>query len=259
MRPLSELDPAACRALTGVVFDVDDTVTDGGQLGDVAYGALWSLARAGLRLVAVTGRPLGWCDVLARLWPVAVAVGENGGGWVFRRGDRIEEGYFDPAELRAEQRRRLAALETRALAEIPGLRLASDQRHRRVDLAFDVAEEISLPAPEVDRLVALIEGAGARTLVSSVHAHAYFGGHDKASGVVRAVAAVLGERLDPARWLFVGDSGNDAAAFAHFPLSAGVGNVRRHLARLPVPPAFIADEERGRGFAAIAAAVLQRR
>jgi HAD superfamily hydrolase (TIGR01484 family) len=259
MRPLTELDPAACRALTGLVFDVDDTVTDGGQLGQAAYAALWALAGAGLQLVAVTGRPLGWCDVLARLWPVAVAVGENGGGWVFRRGDRVEEGYFDAAPVRTEQRRRLVDLETRALGEIPGLRLASDQRHRRVDLAFDVAEEVSLAAPDVDRLVALIEGAGAHALVSSVHAHAFFGHHDKASGVVRAVADVLGHQLDPPRWLFVGDSGNDAAAFAYFPLSAGVGNVRRHLARLPVAPAFIAEEERGRGFAAIAAAILQRR
>jgi HAD superfamily hydrolase (TIGR01484 family) len=261
MRPLTELPAATCRALEGVVFDVDDTLTDGGLLTEVAYAALWALRHGGLHLVAVTGRPLGWCDVLARHWPVAAAIGENGGGWVFRRHDRVEEGYFDDAPTRHEQRRRLAVLEHEALAALPGLRLASDQRHRRVDLAFDIAEEARLDGPGLDRLLAMITGAGAHSLVSSVHAHAFFGDHDKASGVVRATAQVLGRDLaaERDRWLFVGDSGNDAAAFAHFPFSAGVGNVRAHLPRLPVPPAFVADQERGRGFAAIAAAVLAAR
>jgi hypothetical protein len=260
---MEEIPPALCAQLAGVVFDVDDTLTDGGQLGQAAYAALWALSRAGLQLAAVTGRPLGWCDVFARQWPVAVAVGENGGGWVYRTrgGGGVGEGYFDGEAERAEQRLRLAALEREALATIPGLRLASDQRHRRVDLAFDVAEEAPLAPEELQRLLALIAAAGAQSLVSSIHAHAFFGAHDKASGAVRAVAEALGRDLaaERARWLFVGDSGNDAAAFAFFPVSAGVGNVRPHLPRLPVPPAFIAEEERGAGFAAIAAAVLRGR
>jgi len=261
MRPIAELPPEVCRRLRGVVFDVDDTLTDHGQLTEVAYGALWALARRGLDLVAVTGRPLGWCDVFARQWPIAAAVGENGGGWIFRHGRQVQEGYFDDEATRAEQRRRLEALEGHARAAIPGLRLASDQPQRRVDLAFDVAEETALEAAALTRLVALIEAAGARALVSSVHAHAYFGDHDKARGAARAIAAALGRDLDGERdcWLFVGDSGNDAAAFAYFPVSAAVGNVRAHLPRLPVPPAFVADEERGRGFASIATAVLRSR
>jgi len=261
VRPIAQLTPDQCRSLAGVVFDIDDTLTDGGQLTDVAYRALWDLAREALPLVAVTGRPLGWCDVLARQWPIAAAVGENGGGWVFRRPPGVAEGYFDAPVVRAQQQQRLRQLQEEACAAIPGLRLASDQRHRRVDLAFDVAEETRLPAEDLDRLLHLIGAAGARALVSSVHAHAYFGAHDKASGVVRAVAEALGRDLDGerSRWLFVGDSGNDAAAFAYFPLSAGVGNVRAHLTRLPVAPAFVADEERGRGFAAIVATVLRQR
>jgi HAD superfamily hydrolase (TIGR01484 family) len=260
---IEDIAPALCQRLLGVVFDVDDTLTDGGELGEEAYRALWALARGGLALVAVTGRPLGFCDVFARQWPLAAAVGENGGGWVFRvraagQAATVREGYFDDEATRTRQSQQLRVLERAALAAIPGLRLASDQRHRRVDLAFDVAEEAALPQGDVQRLLALIEAAGARSLVSSIHAHAYFGAHDKASGAARAIAEALGRELggERDRWLFVGDSGNDAAAFAYFPVSAGVGNVRAHLARLPVPPAFVATEERGRGFAAIAAAVL---
>jgi HAD superfamily hydrolase (TIGR01484 family) len=266
MRSIDELPAEVCRQLAGVVFDVDDTLTDHGQLTDVAYGALRAIARSGLLLVAVTGRPLGWCDVFARQWPIAAAVGENGGGWIFRRTTegqtvRIEDGYFDDHVTRAEQRQRLSALEGTALAAIPGLRLASDHRQRRVDIAFDVAEEAPLDAGALDRLLALIAAAGARSLVSSVHAHAYLGAHDKASGAARAIADALGRDLgaERERWLFVGDSGNDAAAFAYFPVSAAVGNVRAHLARLPVPPVFVADQERGHGFAEIAATVLARR
>jgi HAD superfamily hydrolase (TIGR01484 family) len=259
--PVAAIDiaPEICRRLTGVVFDVDDTLTDHGVLTAPAYAALWRLAGAGLHLVAVTGRPLGWCDVLARAWPVAAAVGENGAGWVFRAGERLRESYAEDAATRAEQRRRLALLEARALGLIPGLRLASDQRHRRTDLAFDVAEETTLPGPALQRLLGLIAEAGARSLVSSVHAHAFFGAHDKASGATRAIGEALGLAVEPERWLAVGDSGNDAALFAHFPVSAGVANVRAHLDRLPVPPAFIATHERGRGFAEIAEAVLLHR
>jgi HAD superfamily hydrolase (TIGR01484 family) len=264
MRPIEELPAEVCRRLAGVVFDIDDTVTDHGQLTEVAYSALWSLARSGLLLVAVTGRPLGWCDVFARQWPIAAAVGENGGGWVFRRPgaeQTIAEGYFDDQAARAEQRQRLTALERTALATIPGLRLASDHRQRRVDLAFDVAEEAALDGAGLERLLTLIAAAGARSLVSSVHAHAYFGAHDKANGAVRAIADAVGRDLDAERerWLFVGDSGNDAAAFAYFPVSAAVGNVRAHLPRLPVLPAFVAAQDRGQGFAAIAAITLARR
>jgi len=261
VRPLRDLPSAACRALHGVVFDIDDTLTDHGRLTDGAYRALWDLSRAGLALVAVTGRPLGWCDVFARQWPVVAAVGENGGGWVFRAGSAINEGYWDGESERGRQRQRLAALQARALATVPELRLAGDQRLRRVDLAFDVGEEVHLDEAQIARVLELIEGAGARSLVSSVHAHAYYGAHDKAAGAARALGAVLGRDLERERerWLFVGDSGNDAAAFAYFPLSVGVANVRAHLGRLPVAPAFVAEGERGAGFAEIAATVLHAR
>ena len=42
------------------------------------YDALWDLSDAGLRLVAVTGRPSGWGEVIARQWPIDGAVTENG-------------------------------------------------------------------------------------------------------------------------------------------------------------------------------------
>lgn len=259
MRPLAELDRSRLAGCEAVVFDVDDTVTRHGLLEREAFDAMWSLAEAGLSLVAVTGRPLGWVDVLARHWPVRIAVGENGAGWVHRVGEDVAEGYFDGPEARAEQALLLGRVRARVAREMPGVRDASDQRARRCDLAFDVSERDHLAPEEVARLSALIAAEGARVLVSSVHCHVVPGAWDKASGVARAAEEVLGAPLEPARTLFVGDSGNDAAAFAAFPLSVGVANVRGALARLPVPPGWVTAADRGRGFAELAAALLAAR
>ena len=258
LRPLSELDAPACAGVEGVLFDVDDTVTKDGRLERVAYDALWALRDAGLRLVAVTGRPLGWVDVLARHWPVDLAIGENGAGWVWREGERFREGYFDDAPTRERQRATLEDIAAAVAAELPVARPASDQRARRCDLAFDVGEEVQLEPNEVAALVAIIEGHGARTTVSSVHCHAVPGAWDKAAGAARAIPAALGMPLEPAAWLFVGDSGNDEAAFARFPLSAAVANLKREALREAFPR-FLARGGHGAGFAEIAEHLLRER
>lgn len=256
MRPLSELDAAG---VDGVVFDVDDTLTRGGVLEREAFDALWDLRERGLRAIAVTGRPLGWSDVLAATWPVDLAVGENGAGWATRRGAAVEIGYFDTADARRAQRAVLENVERAVAEELPHVRLSDDCGARRCDVAFDVGERARLDTPEIAALVEVIERFGARATVSSVHAHAVPGGWDKAVGVARAAHAVLG--IDGValreRFVFVGDSGNDAAAFAFFPRTVGVSNVREHLHRLPVQPAFVAPGDRGLGFAAVVRHLVQ--
>jgi HAD superfamily hydrolase (TIGR01484 family) len=262
LRPIQEIDPAECRALAGVVFDVDDTLTRGGTLEEAAYSALFRLREAGLVLVAVTGRPLGFAELMARMWPIDLAVGENGAGYLQLTAAGLQAGYYaEPAE-RARHMSLLAALRQQLAAAAPWAVLADDQWARRCDLAYDVGERQQLSAAQVERLRGLIEASGARCLISSVHAHALLGDYDKASGVTRACEQALGLSLSAVelgRWLFIGDSGNDAAAFGHFPLSAGVANVREHLARLPVLPRFVSSADRGLGFAEIAEVVLGRR
>ena len=258
MESFRELNPAGIR---GVVFDIDDTVTRNGVLEPDAYSAMHRLAGAGFELVAVTGRPLGWTDVIARLWPVRVAVGENGAGWTWVDEAGTHEGYFCDEVERAGQATLLDTIRREAAAAMPHVQTTNDHRHRRCDLAFDVGESVSLPRADIDALVALIERLGARSSVSTVHAHAAPGPWDKAEGVARALRDVLDIDLDGEleRWVFVGDSGNDAAAFARFPKSVGVANVREHLDRIPVPPRYVTDSERGRGFAEIASHLVDAR
>ena len=261
MQPIGELDPETARALSGVVFDVDDTLTHHGRVEREAFDALWRLRDHGLHLIAVTGRPLGFAEVIARTWPVDAAVGENGAGYVQVTERALRFGYYTSELQLAEHAALLARVRERVATEAPFAQLADDSWARRCDVAWDVAERARLTSDQVTSLRALIEGAGARCLVSSVHAHAVAGSYDKATGAALATRAVLGRDLtsEPQRWLFVGDSGNDAAAFAFFPVSAGVSNVRAHLAGLPQAPRFVSDADRGRGFAEIAEHVLRQR
>jgi hydroxymethylpyrimidine pyrophosphatase-like HAD family hydrolase len=163
--------------------------------------------------------------------------------------------------VRAEQRRRLDALATDVMASSPVARLADDQWLRQCDLAFDIGERLTLDRATVDAIAARIVAAGAHVLISSVHAHAFCGDHDKARMCVRAAEHWWGEDLagERDRWLFVGDSLNDQSCFAYFPVSAGVANVRQWLMRLAPPPAFVADGEGGYGFAEIVELVLAAR
>jgi HAD superfamily hydrolase (TIGR01484 family) len=260
MRPLSELPASALAPLTGVIFDVDETLTTRGRLHVDALEALWSLHDAGLRLAAVTGRPLGWADAMAATLPIDIAIGENGAGFAHRLpSGAIAHGYFDDEKRRARHAEVLRAVREAVARELPDVRVACDQASRRCDLAFDVGEGTRLPEDVVARIVAIIESHGARVLVSSVHAHVLPGEWDKARGTVHALREALGIELDRTRWLFVGDSGNDAAAFAFFELTVGVANVREHLGRLPVPPRWITRAERGAGFAELARHVLVAR
>lgn len=261
MRPITELDRRACREAVGIAFDIDDTVTRGGRLELEAFQALHGLAKAGLRLVAVTGRPLGWMDVVALHWPIDAAVGENGAGWLWRDAGLLREGYFDPEEKRMEYGALFELVRRRVKDELPHVREAIDQRARRCDLAFDVGETVRLSEGDIDILVGIIEGSGARCAVSSVHAHVIPGDWDKARGIVRAVADSLGVDVETerSRWIYIGDSANDAAAFEWFPVSVGVANVRDHLPRLATPPRYITEADRGRGFAELADRVLGAR
>lgn len=261
MQSIASFAAEDARALLGVCFDIDDTITNQGVLEASAYGALFDLARAGFKLIAVTGRPLGFAEVAARMWPIDIAVGENGAGYIARRGQGLQFGYWDDAKARLAQQQTLREIRARVAHEMPHVKVSSDNWARRCDLAFDVGEEERLPRAEIDRLVALLRAQGAYTTVSSVHAHAQLSDHDKALGVARAAHEILGVPADElrSRFLFVGDSGNDSAAFAWFVHTAGVANVAHFLDRLSVPPKYVTQAERGLGFAEIARTLLQKR
>ena len=267
LRPAAELEQFRS-SVRGIFTDIDDTLTHAGALVPAAYEALVRAGRAGLRIVPVTGRPAGWAAVLAATWPVDAVVAENGGVAFIRHvvdgRVSLEELWWEPdPTVRAQESTSLASLREQILAAEPTVIVSQDQWLRRTDLAFDIGETHSLPAETVRRLVARIEAAGARSAVSTVHAHASFTGTsddapDKARMLVRLLRS-CGEDLDgDARnhYVFVGDSPNDQAGFAHFPLSVGVANVRRFVDQLRPAPTYITDGAGGHGFAELVATLL---
>lgn len=257
MRPLAEWPAAARRQVRYVLCDIDDTLTIGGRLPARAYAALERLKDAGYAVVPVTGRPAGWCDHIARMWPVDGVVGENG-AFYFRYVDaerRMIRRFWHDAERRRADRERLRALGERILAAVPGAAIAADQRYRESDLAIDYREDVpELGREAVTRIVALFEAEGATAKVSSIHVNGWFGEQDKRAMCRIFLKEAFGYDLDahPEQTAFVGDSPNDAPMFAAAGHALGVANVRRFAGELATPPQWVADGEGGEGFAEIA-------
>lgn len=238
-----------------VLTDIDDTLTDDGLLEAAPYAAMWRLHHAGVRVVPITGRPAGWCEMIARQWPVAGVVGENG-GFYFRYHERkMRRTYHFEQPEREANRRKLERVRERVLREVPGCAIASDQFCREMDLAVDFREDVTpLPAEAVDKIVRIFEEAGAVAKVSSIHVNGWFGDYDKRRMALRFLKDEFGlsEADAKVRCAFCGDSPNDEPMFAAFPHSFGVANIADFRDRLRSPPTYIANARGGAGFTEIA-------
>lgn len=261
---IRDMGMETARDLEGVFFDIDDTFTTRGKIPATAFQALWALKESGLKVVPITGRPAGWCDHIARMWPVDAVVGENG-AFYFRldeRAGKLRKRFLDPDPVRREKRARLHQIERDVLRLVPGTAIASDQSYRETDLAIDVCEDVKrLDWPAIERICAIFKEHGATCKVSSVHVNGWFGDYDKL-GMTKIMADELWEMdLNSSRWrfLFCGDSPNDEPMFQFFPHSAGVRNVLRFVERIQHMPAYVADREGGEGFAEVAETVLMLR
>lgn len=255
--PLTAL-PKSVASLRGLLFDVDDTVLDHGRLSVESLAALYQLAHAGLTLVGVTGRPASWGQVLARQWPVAGMVTENGAIAVVKRGNRVELlDRLDPVE-RSRRRQRLVTLAREISRRFPALEPSDDTMGRVADYSFDVAESRRVEPRVVQAAAALARERGARVVRSSIQLHISLDGDDKATGALHFLRTVCGVEPRSAldRFAFVGDSENDAPGFAAFRHSFAVANLSGRLSLLP---RFIASRPMGEGFREIASALLEAR
>ena len=264
MEPIQNFPSDVASNLCGLFFDIDDTFTSRGKIESRAFNALWLAKSAGLKLVPITGRPAGWCDHIARMWPVDGVVGENGAFcfWYDEEAGKLKKRFVDPEEVRREKRRRLEDVKMEILKSVPGAALAGDQSYREADLAIDYCEDVPpLAWKEVERICTIFEKHGATCKVSSIHVNGWFGNYNKLDMTKAFVQERWGLSIDsaPERFLFCGDSPNDEPMFAYFPYSAGVQNIAGFAGRMKHLPAFLADREGGAGFAQIVETVLHRR
>jgi HAD superfamily hydrolase (TIGR01484 family) len=264
VRPLGEF-PRDDRARVNVLLtDIDDTLTDDGRLTAAAYSALERLQIGGLIVVPVTGRPAGWCDHIARMWPVHAVVGENGAFYFRydRTTRRMIRRYWKSDAERRRDALRLLELAGEIVAAVPGAAVAADQAYRETDLAIDFREDVPpLPPAAVARIVQMFEAAGATAKISSIHVNGWFGDCDKLATTRRLFAAEFAIDLDARsrEIVFVGDSPNDAPMFGFFPNAVGVANVRDFAGRLTAEPTWVTPSRGGKGFAELAAALLEAR
>ena len=264
MRPLVAMPPAARAAMRGVLADIDDTLSTRGRITAQAYAAMESLRAAGLLLIPITGRPAGWCDHIARMWPVDAVVGENGALYMLRHQEagRLRKRYAATEADRVANRRRLAEVAEAILREVPGAAVASDQPYRESDLAIDFCEDVPrLPDDSIDRILSMMRAAGMTAKMSSIHVNGWFGAYDKLAMTRTLLRDEFGIDVDAERdrFIFVGDSPNDAPMFEHFPYSVGVANVRAFVGRIATPPGYVTERESGAGFAELAAHLLAAR
>ncbi|WP_332741057.1 HAD-IIB family hydrolase [Hydrogenophaga sp.] len=260
--PLALWPTAARERIHGVLTDIDDTLTTDGAITADALDALHRLRAAGLPVLAITGRPAGWSEAFALTWPVDAIVAENGAVALWRGSSgELRRDYLQDAATRAANFAKLQAVAQRVLNELPQTRLATDSPGRETDIAIDHSEFAHLNDAEIAQVVALMRDEGLNATVSSIHINGWIGEHDKLAGARWIVRTRLGRDLDTEldRWVYVGDSTNDARMFDHFPHSVGVANVARFWATLSHHPRFVAQGERGAGFTEVADAVLGAR
>jgi len=264
MQPIRDWPVTARASITGVFTDIDDTLTVDGRVGAEAFDAMERLRDAGLFVVPVTGRPAGWCDMIARTWPVDAVVGENGAlAFHYDVGARrMRRLYVDDAATRAANMKRLMAVRDDVLAQIRGAAVSVDQPYRETDLAIDFAEDVEpLDDAAVERIVSIFETHGATARISSIHVNGWFGDYNKLSMTIRMMTEIFGVDLerDKERYIFVGDSPNDTPMFDYFPNAVGVANLSELADRCPALPAWITVSPRTAGFVEVADAVLSAR
>jgi HAD superfamily hydrolase (TIGR01484 family) len=264
MKDLTAFPSKLLAGINAVFTDIDDTLTTDGMLPADAYTALEQLSRAGIDVVPITGRPAGWCDMIARFWPVAGIVGENGAFYFSyqRQTKKMQQFFVAGVAEREANREKLDRLKERILNEVTGSALASDQFCRVADLAIDICEDVDpLSADEVAQILKMFSDAGATAKLSSVHVNGWYGEYDKLSTSRIFARDILGVDLDADkdRVVFVGDSPNDSPMFSFFPHSCGVANVRDFKESELEQPTYVTRQRGGAGFVEVAELLLASR
>lgn len=247
-----------------LLCDIDDTITTRGRLESTAYTALENLQNAGVWVVPVTGRCAGWCDHIARMWPVAGVVGENGAFYMrYNHKDKKMHQYsaFDSSTT-AIHNQKLQDIYQKVCSAVDGVQLASDQPYRLTDLAIDFAEDVPpIPTEDVKRIAEIAIQSGAKARISSIHVNCWFGDYSKLSTSLKFLQQEL--NMAEHEWIdhvaFIGDSPNDATMFDYFPLSVGVANVTEFSTVDFTLPQYITKGYGGQGFAEFANIIMNNR
>ena len=262
MLPISKIPVQVCQELVFFFMDIDDTFTTNGKITAEAYQALWDLHASGIKVIPVTGRPAGWCDMIVRFWPVEAVIGENGAFYFSYQKKTMIRKRFQSVSDRSRGQTLLKTLRNRVLNEIPGCAISADQPYRIADLAIDYCEDVpALSQESVDQICAIAQALGLNYKVSSIHVNCWYGHHDKLSCLKNFLLDYTGESLErlQSKILFVGDSPNDEPLFSALDHSIAVANIHEFLLQMTHHPTYVAEKHSGDGFQEIVSVVLNKR
>ena len=276
MSPLAQWPGSEQAGLIGILTDIDDTLTSDGAITPDALQALAALKAAGLHVIPITGRPVGWSEPFAASWPVDAIVAENGAvallpavknngqidlNSLSSKREQLSKIYQQDAATRAANYANMQQVLAQIEREVPGARRATDSPGRETDIAIDHSEFTHLPQEAIDHAVRTMQAAGMTATVSSIHINGWFGAHNKLEGARWIVRELFGRDLgaEMDRWVYIGDSTNDQIMFQHFAHSVGVANIARFVPQLTHLPRYVTQGERGAGFAELARAILSTR
>ncbi len=262
MKNLNAIPKALLQNIEILFTDIDDTITTDGQLSATAFESIWKLHESGVKVIPVTGRPAGWCEMIARFWPVNGIVGENGAFYFQYHNRQMKRWFARPEEQRKKDLLQLELLKKKILNEVPGCAVSSDQFCRLFDLAIDFCEDVvPLPQNKIDQIVQIFKAAGAQAKVSSIHVNGWFGEFDKLSTTKVFLQDALQLKFESAQNMiaFCGDSPNDEPMFGAFNNSFGVANIRRFESQLKSKPSYVCESHSGEGFTELANAIIAAR
>jgi HAD superfamily hydrolase (TIGR01484 family) len=256
MKLLSSWPQSARAKIVGVFTDIDDTLTTDGAITPDALKALQDINTAGLMVIPITGRPVGWSIPFASTWPVNAMVAENGAVALLPEAtqNQVRKIYQQDETTRTHNFQEMQRISKRVLQEIPGTVMAQDSLGRETDIAFDHSEFNHLSQEQIQQVLKLLQQEGMTATVSSIHINAWFGNHNKWHGAQWILKELTGRDLQQEldQWVYVGDSTNDQVMFEHFTHSIGVANIKRFENELKYLPKYISQQERGAGFAELA-------
>jgi HAD superfamily hydrolase (TIGR01484 family) len=262
-KSLAEMSATQASAIKWLLTDVDDTLTWQGKLPPESLIALDKLTAAGVNVVAITGASAGWCDQIARLWPVHGVLGENGAFWMQKNANGFISRETSPIDSMKSRQMALIKHLRVLLEDYPCIGFAYDQSFRYCDVAINLSQDRQPVEQKIcDELLIkvrqlTVDGQSVNATLSSIHLNVWIGDHNKRLSAEQYLFAHDVDTMNLNEIAYIGDSLNDEAMFAWLPLTVGVKNIEPLLPRFDAKPAYITSKSGGYGFAELADFILR--
>ena len=245
MKDLLELNKRDLEKVKILMFDLDGTFVSKDRLKSSTYNCLEKVANKGMKTVVVTGRPGGWCDMIARWWPVDSVIGENGALSYSMLDGKMRRDIFDSSFSLRESKDFLDSLFEEIKSNFGEVHLAADQPFRQWDLALDISEDYYMSMEKAKEISEFCIHKGANAAISNIHLNIWYGSYTKCDMALK-ILEKWNVNIDEC--IYIGDSPNDEQMFKQFPKSVGVKSVVQYPDIMQHYPSYVTGNDGSQGF-----------